>query len=285
MISGGAGPPAAACIALLALLAPHVGCGPATGPDAPAAPIAGGRSSAAAFDALLRRNVRDGLVDYGSLKKDPGLASCLELFGEIDPARLPGRSERLAFWINAYNLLAMKGVVDSYPVSSIREIGVLGRFTFFRGLKFRAGQRDCTLDTIMHKILRPQFHEPRVHFAVVSASRGSPRIRSAAFHPDDLEDELDAAARSFILDPSKVRFDGEQGVLYLSPIFDWFGEDFDRAAGSRLEFIRRYLPQSEAGSMRSGAETVRYLDFDWRLNDSSPEPPGQAGRQHGSGPC
>jgi hypothetical protein len=268
MTRGGAGPPPAIrCLALPALLILQAGCGPAAAPDSTSAAIALGRSPAAAFDALLERHVHDGLVDYASLKKDPGLTGCVRLFGEVDPALLPGRSERLAFWINAYNLFAMKGVADSYPVSSIREIGVLGRFTFFRGLRFRAGQRECTLDTIMHKILRPQFHEPRIHFAAVSASLGSPRLRSRAFHPDDLEGELDAAARAFVLDPSRVRLDGKQGVLYLSPIFDWFGEDFDRAAGSRLDFIRRYLPPSEAASLGGGVETIRYLDFDWRLND------------------
>jgi len=271
MIFGGARPPCAiGCLALLALPALQAGCGPSAAPDSSFASVAGGRSSAAAFDALLGRHVRDGLVDYRSLKLDPDMPGCLKLFEDVDPAQLPGRSERLAFWINAYNLLAMKGVVDSYPVSSIREIGILGRLTFFRGLRFRAGRRECTLDTIMHKILRPEFHEARVHFAVVSASLGSPVLRSAAFHAEDLEDELEAAARSFILDPSRVRLDSRQGVLYLSPIFDWFGEDFDRAAGSRFEFIRRYLPPSEGALLGEKSETIRYLEFDWRLNDRPP---------------
>jgi hypothetical protein len=260
-------PGAGACSALLAAAIWQIACGAGSPPAAPAENAVSSRYSTAPLDALLERHVHGGLVDYGALRRDPGLASCVKGLEDADLGQLSGRSEKLAFWINAYNLLALKEVADTYPLRSIRDIGGQGRLTFFRGIHFHVGGRDCTLDTIEHKILRPGFHEPRIHFALVSASMGSPRLRSAAFHADTLEAELQEAAREFISDPARVSLDRVQGVLHLSPIFEWSGEDFDRSAGNRLDYVRRYLPPSDAEFLSRGGVTIHYLDYDWDLND------------------
>ncbi|HZE88674.1 MAG TPA: DUF547 domain-containing protein [Verrucomicrobiae bacterium] len=238
----------------------------------PAAPEAADDLSSR-LDLLLGRHVHDGLVDYAALKADPDLGRCLDVARGAEPDQLASRSEKLSFWINAYNLAALEGVATAYPVRSVREIGQMGRFTFFRGLKVTLGGRECTLDTILHKILRPEFHEPRVHFAIVAASRGGPRLRSASFHGATLEEELDAAARAFMADPGRVRLDRGQGILYLSQIFDWFGEDFDRTAGSSAAYVARYFSAEDAAFVARGSIAIRYLDFDWSLNDGSAHAP------------
>jgi len=257
-------------LAIALLLVCH--CGPTPSPTAGSESETPGGWNPACLDQLLMHHVRAGLVDYAALRSDPGLEECSKMLASTDVERMQGRSERLAFWINAYNLLALKGVADAYPVRSIREIGVLGRSTFFRGLRFRVGSRERTLDTIEHKILRSGFHEARIHFALASASRGGPRLRSSIYHAETLDSELDDAAREFISDPAKVRLDREAAVLYLSPVFDWFAEDFERAAGSREEFVRRFLPEADAELPGRRAVSVRYLDFDWALNDLHPAP-------------
>ncbi|MBI3450882.1 MAG: DUF547 domain-containing protein [Acidobacteria bacterium] len=253
---------APAAAALAAVLA--AAC-QAPAPDAPEA----ASDLSSRLDILLGRHVHDGLVDYAALKADPDLGRCLDVARAAEPDQLASRSEKLSFWINAYNLAALEGVAAAYPVRSVREIGQMGRFTFFRGLKFRMGRREGTLDTILHKILRPDFHEPRVHFAIVAASLGGPRLRNTSFHGAALEEELDAAARAFMADPGRVRLDREQGILYLSQIFDWFGEDFDRSAGSRAAYVARYFSPEDAALVTRGSVAIRYLDFDWALNDST----------------
>jgi len=270
-----AGPRPAAALFLASALLLHPACAPSGG-DASGRERGEGAGGPAAdagkwptgpLDALLARHVAEGRVDYGSLKADAAFGACVASLASVDTSRLSGKAEKLAFWIDAYNLLVLKGVADAYPVKSIREIGVLGRPTFFRGLKFQVGGRERTLDTIEHKILRPEFHEPRIHFALTTASLGGPALKGSAFHAEKLEEELEAAARAFISDPTKVRLDRSEGVLLVSPIFDWFGEDFDRAAGNRIDFIRRYLGEADAAFVARGDVSLRYLDFDWTLND------------------
>ncbi len=219
------------------------------------------------LDKVLGRHVKEGLVDYPSLKQDHDFSAYLADLSRIDPSVLVSREEQLAFWINAYNSLVLKGVVDHYPIKSVADVGLLGKWSFFKGLKFDVGGRAHTLDQIEHGIIRPDFHDPRTHFALVCASGGCPKLRSEAFHPKLLDAELERATGDFINDPGKVRLDRERGVLHVSSIFKWYEEDFVKAYGSVPAFLGKYFKQD----LPAGAH-LEYLDYSWALNDLTNPP-------------
>ena len=215
-----------------------------------------------AFENALARHVREGLVDYSALAGDADFAAHVSRLATCGIEALDARQARLAFWINAYNALTLKGVLDNYPIKSVSEIGLTGRWAFFKATPFAVGGRSYTLDEIEHGIIRAGFDEPRVHFALVCASAGCPALRSEAYHPDRLEKELEEAARRFIRDPAKVRLDAERKVLHLSSIFKWYEDDFIKAGGSVVAFVGRYLETSPPAGIR-----IEYLDYSWALND------------------
>lgn len=126
--------------------------------------------------------------------------------------------------------------------------------------------RMLSLNDIEHEILRKQFDEPRIHFAIVCASKSCPVLRTEAYRAKDLESQLDEAARTFIRDPSRNRFDPGSRVLRLSSIFKWFREDFERAAGTLPAFVARYHDESSAVALRTGGLRVEFLEYDWSLN-------------------
>ena len=229
--------------------------------------ISGATVSHDRFDKVLGRHVKGGLVDYPSLGLDQDFYAYLADLSRVDPSALVSRAEQLSFWINAYNSSVLKGVVDHYPIKSVGDVGFLGKWSFFKGLEFDVGGRARTLDQIEHGIIRPDFQDPRTHFALVCASGGCPKLRSEAFHPEQLEAELERAAGDFINDPAKVRLDRERGVLYVSSIFKWYEEDFVKAHGSVQAFIGKYFEHD----LPAGAR-LEYLDYSWALNDLTNPP-------------
>jgi hypothetical protein len=179
-----------------------------------------------------------------------------------------GRAERIAFWINTYNAFTVKLVLDHYPIASIRTIGWLPgaafreRFIPMPGLK----GGNVSLDDIENGTLRADFREPRIHFALVCASRSCPMLRGEAYRAKDLDRQLDDQARSFLGDSTKNRFDATTNTLHLSSIFKWFRVDFETAAGSLRAYVGRYLNDPRA--VEPGVR-IEFLDYDWSLNDRS----------------
>ena len=225
----------------------------------------------AAYTALLRRYVSDGLVDYASLKqRDGDLEAYLTSLRAVSRDELMAwpEADRIAFWINAYNAFTMRLVLDHYPLKSIRSIGLLP-LSAFRTEFIRlpaAGPGDVSLDHLEHRILRGQFHEPRVHFALVCASRGCPQLRREAYRGADLDRQLAEATRAFLADRERNRFDPATRTLHLSAIFKWFGEDFERSSGSVLAFVASYAPAEVAKGLATGVVNVEYEPYDWSLN-------------------
>jgi hypothetical protein len=239
----------------------------------------GGRAGAAAcFDAalwgsLLARysaEVADPAgvrVDYRALGADPAWRGLVAGLAGCDPATLGSREERLTFWINAYNVLAIDVVVVHYPVASIRDAGSLLRPVWKRPAG-RIGGRARSLDEIEHGILRP-LGDPRIHAAIVCASTSCPSLRREPYEAARIDAQLDDALRRFLADPRKgAAFDPEAGRLRLSRIFAWFEEDF-ASRGGVLAFLLPRLPEEirTAVAARPGAVRVEYFDYDWRLND------------------
>jgi len=215
------------------------------------------------LDRHLTSGVREGieltLVDYRGVKDDPGFAEMARRLEELSLLTLKGGEDALAFWINAYNFLAIKLVAENYPVKSIKDIGSIFRSVWKRPAG-KIGGMDYTLHEIEHEILRKNFSEPRIHFAIVCASLSCPDLPGEVFLPGRLEEQLDKSTSAFLARPAKgVRREGDR--LLVSRIFGWFEEDF-AAAGGVLAFIRRYLPGLEGKDY-----AIEYLPYNWNLND------------------
>jgi hypothetical protein len=195
--------------------------------------------------------------------------------------------EKLSFWINAYNAFTIKAIIDNYPIkgsvfsiyprNSIRQInGVWDK------LQFRAVGKTVTLEEIEHEILRKQFNEPRIHFAIVCASLGCHDLRNEAYKADIINEQLENAAIIFINNPQKgVEINSATKVVNISKIFKWFGEDFidgfgktllfnDRDTKDRtvLNFITNHLKSyKQKAFLENNRFKISYLDYDWSLNE------------------
>ena len=224
---------------------------------------------------MLSTYVQDGLVDYEGLKRDgrPRLDAYLGGL-ETQAGRWDAwaRHERLAFWVNAYNAYMIRLVLEHHPIAEVRSIGgVFGGATFRRRfIPLGSAGGSVSLDDIEHWRLRSEFNDARIHFAVVCASRSCPALRPDAYQPALLDAQLDEAARRFLADRSKNRYDPDTNTLWLSAIFDWFREDFERDAGTLPGFVMRHLPASDLAVVRARRPRIRFLKYDWTLNARAP---------------
>ncbi len=224
-----------------------------------------------AWDALLKRYVDDrGMVDYRSWKASAGDSRALDAYlNHLSHSSGQGsREEKLAFWINAYNAVTIKGILQEYPTTSIRNhTAKLFGYNIWKNLKLIVGGKPTSLDEMEHQILR-KMGEPRIHFAIVCASIGCPRLLAEAYLPDRLDGQLTLNSQSFFADPSKFRYDAARRTIQISPIMKWFGEDFGGNQAAQLKRIAAYLPDQAAQSLAaSRSAAVSYLDYDWGLND------------------
>ena len=220
------------------------------------------------FDRVLQTYVNSrGQVNYTALKNSPqDLEAYLDALAVMSPGDLPSQ-DQLAFWINAYNALTIKGIIDHYPTTSVRKIKPLRGF-FYR-LKFQVGGKSYTLNEIEHDIIQSEFVESRIHFVLVCASGGCPVLENRAFFPDTLEERLENATFNFIDNPEKVRLDRENRVLYLSKIFAWYEEDFGGTQDGIVDFIADYLFEIDAEFLKQEEVRIQYLDYDWTPNDQA----------------
>ena len=229
-----------------------------------------GRVDHTMWDALLKRYVdQDGFVAYGPWKEadEPALDAYLAAIGKVEPERLRDRSEQLTFWINVYNALTIKGILHFYPTKSIRDhVGVIG-YNIWKDFKITIHDRAYSLDEIEHKILR-KMEEPRIHFAIVCASIGCPRLLNEAYTSERLEAQLTSNTRAFFADPDKFRIDRERRTVFLSPILDWFKKDFGKDRQERLAFIKPFLSdEKDQALLDEKGIKVKYLDYDWNINE------------------
>lgn len=177
--------------------------------------------------------------------------------------------EQLAFWINLYNALTVEVVLGHYPVASIRDIDISpGPFSSgpWDALLVRVDGTVITLNDIEHRILRPIFKNPRIHYALNCASVGCPNLQPKAFTATNVETMLDKAAAEFINSPRGVRV--KNGRLIVSSLYVWFEEDFGGSDASVIAHLRRYAgPQLSAAL--SNITRIADYDYDWALNDAA----------------
>lgn len=225
-----------------------------------------------AWDGFLKRFVRRGAdgvnrVAYAEVGADGRNRLKAHIAGL---AALPigryRRAEQFAFWVNLYNALTVDVVLDHYPVRSIRDIDTSpGLFTSgpWRKKLIRVGRTDLSLDDIEHRILRPIWREPRVHYVLNCASLGCPDLPRDALTATNADAVMERAARAYINHPRGVRLVG--GKLFVSRVYRWFADDFGGGAGV-AEHLRRYAEPGSAAAL-AGTRELGYGRYDWALND------------------
>jgi hypothetical protein len=236
----------------------------------------------------LRHVDSSGRVDYVGLQRDRAgldafVGSLARFSPESRPDLFPEREEQLAYWLNAYNALALQAIADRYPgLESPRDL--LGS-RFYWGLSWPVGGRRLSLYAVVSRFLRHELADARAHFATANGTLGGAALEATPFMPDTVDAQLDDAARRFMRDRRHVRL--EQSVVHLSPVFEWYRVDFEGAlpegrTGGVLQVVWAYLP--EACDERPGCDTRADLDRvcgpqlnrcqvafdepDWALNDA-----------------
>ena len=234
--------------------------------------------SHALWTEVLAAHVRGDDFDYAGVKKDPTkLRTYLAELQAVTPEQVAGwtTEQRFAFWINVYNAHTIQKVVDNYPIKSIRKLDkAFGVKTVFNQewIPMRRFDPDedgdeLSLNDIEHEILRARFPDARVHAAINCASVSCPPLRSEAFVATELDRQLQEQMSAFVVDTKRNKLDRDDERLRLSEIFKWFREDFERDAGSVRDYLIRYAPTEQASFIRQAK--IRYLDYDWDLNDAS----------------
>lgn len=202
---------------------------------------------------------------YGDVSREDRtrLRAYLRYLQNLDP-REYSRSAQMAYWINLYNAQTVAVIVDHPEVKSIREIKS-GLFTIgpWKRKLLEVGGQELSLDDVEHRILRPIFRDPRIHFAVNCASIGCPNLSPKAYTARNLEQLLEAGARAYISHPRGAHF--EDDVLVLSSIFDWFRDDFGNSVEEMLTYLAAYAEPDLAARLPDHRGEIRYR-YSWALN-------------------
>ncbi|NQX89507.1 MAG: DUF547 domain-containing protein [Halioglobus sp.] len=223
-------------------------------------PTAFAQLNTALWTDLLAPAVDKGAVDYAQWANNPDFRTLVDQIAATETNALT-RQQLLAFYINTYNILAAQGILNGSSPDSI-----LGRYLYFKRDKYTVAGQRMSLHQLEHDWLRPM-QEPRIHFAIVCASQSCPVLQNEAYTAARLEAQLDAAARGFINDPSRNRFDSSAAQAALSSIFKWFREDFIDNAGSLQAYLAPLVDDANAAALLAdGAFSIRYLPYNWRLN-------------------
>ena len=178
------------------------------------------------------------------------------------------KNQKLAFLINAYNGFTLLLIINHYPVKSIKKIG--GIFTSVWDIEFFKLLEDkSTLSYIEHEKLRKDFNEPRIHFAINCASIGCPALWPHAYRADKMEEMLNKVSKEFMKDSKRNYYVRSEKRVYISKIFKWFNEDFEKKYGSLENFLILYLakkPLDKKDFVEKNI-SISWTDYDWNLNE------------------
>jgi len=226
----------------------------------------------AAWDRLLKRYVidhNDGIarVSYSAFS-DADEKSLITYIEALESVAVSGlnRDEQFAYWVNLYNAVTMALIVQSYPVETIRDIDISPGFfsdgPWGKKLVTVEGE-EISLDDIEHRILRPIWKDPRIHYAVNCASLGCPNLLAEAMTASNKETYLDTAARTFVNHPRGA--DVENGKLRVSSIYSWFEEDFGGSEAGVIEHLKKYANDDLRAALQS-INSISSDRYDWALN-------------------
>ena len=218
-----------------------------------------------------------GMIDYAALQQDRQALDAVNAAIAIvsdETYNSWTEAEQIAYWVNAYNSITLASIINQEPIkASIKDIPGVWRIT-----KHPVQSDNKTLDNIEHQELRANFNEPRIHAALVCAAISCPPLRTEPFTGESLDAQLDDQVEKFLAKPDGLRIDQAEGKVYLSTIFEWFGEDwiptygtdegFTGSASERavLNFISNYVSEEEKAYLMAGDYQVSYINYDWSLN-------------------
>lgn len=216
------------------------------------------------FKDHVRQVTKNGItyngIDYVAWGKDPRHAKVRDEILAVDPASLTSKNEKLAYWINAYNLLTIDLITREGEQDSIKNLG--GTFSSpWEKHTWTIAGKEYTLDKIEHGIVRPM-KEPRVHFALNCAAKSCPDLRAEAFRAERIEQQLDEQARKTFQNSAKGYKDEGNNVIRVSKVLDWFGEDFN--GGDLRGWLKNYFPD-----VINNDTTIQFFEYDWSLNKAN----------------
>ncbi|MFN8643194.1 MAG: DUF547 domain-containing protein [Candidatus Binatia bacterium] len=220
----------------------------------------------------------EGRVDYARLlerraRLDAVVAALAGASPENAPEQFPTGEHRLAYWLNAYNAFTLHAILAEYPIASVWKTR---DGQFFQRRRHRAGGRAVSLDDIEHEILRREFREPRIHFAINCGSNGCPALRPAAYVGEGLRATLRAATEQFLASEWNCRIDHAARRIFISRLFKMYAEDFAGDAGTTQDYrdgVLRFVAQHTGVPLERIADhEVVYNTYDWGLNDSHRQP-------------
>ncbi|MGB2864630.1 MAG: DUF547 domain-containing protein [Sedimentisphaerales bacterium] len=246
---------------------------------------------------ILKEFVNDkGMVDYKGLRrKRLEQRALLQEFNKLDPAEYEfwTNEDKIAFWINAYNLQKLRVVTDNYPIQPSSRILTI----FYRGTnnirhiegkiteyKFLVMDEEFTFATIEKRFFRSEFNDPRIFFAISSTCLSSPPLRNEPYYGHSLSEQLDEQTKRFLSSPLAFSIDREKRKVYLSALFQssWYGKEFikkfaidrkfkDQPVETRavLNFITNYISKENVTFLETGNYTIKYMTYDWTINDGS----------------
>ena len=228
----------------------------------------------APFEALLQKYVDDdGYVNYKLWKASRNdrqvLQNYLIQLSRGDRNIRASKEAQIAFWVNAYNAVTLEGILQVYPTSSIRKhtASVIG-YNIWKDLPLIVGDQKFSLDSMEHKLLR-KMEEPRIHFAIVCASVGCPRLMNHAYTAKKLDDQLGINAKDFFSRKQNFQADASRKTIHVSKLLSWFEDDFGSSQSARFGYLKKYIPEASQPLATDRQTKVKYLDYNWNLNDQA----------------
>ena len=222
------------------------------------------------FNKLLKKYVdKNGMVNYkawhASTTDRSTLTTYLEHLGQASFNQPAQRNAQLAYWINAYNAVTIEGILRVYPTKSIRKHTKPVGYNIWKNLKLHVADKKINLEDIEHKVLR-KMNEPRIHFAIVCASIGCPRLLNEAYSAEKMEQQLTVNTKDFFSRSQNLQIDPNSKQIKLSKLLEWYGSDFGGDINTQLTAYKKYWPAESVQAVAPGGFSIGYLSYDWNLN-------------------
>jgi hypothetical protein len=207
-------------------------------------------------DVFFKTNVKNGGVAYEAIKSDPSKLNSLLKIAKETVVNEKNNSEYKAFWINAYNLSVIKGIVEHYPTKSPLNINV-----FFEGITYQLAGKIVTLNEIENKLLRAKFNDARLHFVLVCGAISCPPIIDEAYKPNSIEEQLEKQTKLALNGTYFIKVDTKKKTVSGSEILKWYKEDFTQNGTSEIDFINKYREQKIPSNFK-----LKYYTYNWNIN-------------------
>jgi hypothetical protein len=234
----------------------------------------------------------EGYVDYRTLsRRKMELLDVLDSFKKLDREDYSSwpREDKMAFWINAYNVEFIGIILDNYPIESTRVLRLFwppNSIRHIKGIwdkhKFIIMDEEFTLQEIERRFFKREFDEPRVFFAIYYGSLSGPPLRNEVYHGEDLSAQLDDQVKRFLAGNQAFKIERGNQTVYLSSILNttWHGQRFigkygtdlkfkqqEPAMRAVLNFLTRYISKADVNYLETANYKVEFLRYDWTLNE------------------